>query len=322
MIYLDNREWFKNAKFGLMIHWGLYSIIGGEWKGRRMPYIGEWAQSYFKIPNAEYHELAKVFNPIYFNADEWAGLAKAAGMKYIVVTSKHHEGFALYHSRVNEFNTFDGTPSKRDIIAEFAQACRKHGLKLGLYYSQELDWSEEHGGGYKNVSELNCGEMSWDNNWDYPDRDKKDYSICFEKKIKPQVTELLTNYGDICLIWFDTPFVITPEQSRELYDLVKSCQPECLVNSRIGNGMGDYGSAADNETDAEKSSNLYEVPATLNDTWGYKSYDNNWKDAERIKEIKNSLNSRGINYLLNVGPDHLGRIPAPAVEILKKVTEK
>lgn len=318
---MNNKEWFKNAQFGLMIHWGLYSVIGGEWKGRRMPFIGEWAQSYFRIPNSEYHKLTKVFNPIYFDADEWVRLAKNAGMQYIVVTSKHHDGFSLFHSKISKFNVCDSTPFKRDIIEEFARSCKKYGLKLGLYYSQELDWSEEHGGGYAGVSELNCGEMSWDNSWDFPDRSKKDYSICFEKKIKPQVKELLTNYGDICLIWFDTPFVINSKQSRELYNLVKSCQPECLVNSRIGNGLGDYGSAGDNEIDAEKTNALYETPATLNDTWGYKSYDNNWKNAEDIKKIKKSLNDRGINYLLNVGPDHLGRIPAPAVEILKKVGE-
>ncbi|MDY4976702.1 MAG: alpha-L-fucosidase [Clostridia bacterium] len=315
---MNNREWFQNAKFGMMIHWGLYSLLGGEWKGRRMPHIGEWAQSYFKIPNREYHELTKVFHPMYFCADDWVKLAKEAGMKYLVLTAKHHEGFAMYHSKVSDFNVCDRTPYGKDIVEEFAESCAKHGLKLGLYYSQELDWSEEHGGGYC-ARELNCGEMSWDNNWDFPDREKKDFSICFERKIKPQVTELLTNYGEICLMWFDTPFAITKEQSQQLYDLVKSNQPDCLVNSRIGNGLGDYGSAGDNQIGTDKKKMLYEVPATLNDTWGYKSYDNNWKSADRVKEIKEDLNAKGINYLLNIGPDYLGRIPVPAIDILKKV---
>ena len=151
---------------------------------------------------------------------------------------------------------------------------------------------------------------------------KKDFEICFRKKTIPQVTELLTNYGDIDLIWFDTPQDITKEQSVELYNLVKKYQPNCLINSRIGNGMGDYGSSGDNETDAKGNGMLYEVPATLNDTWGYKAYDQNWKDAETVLNIKNELNARGINYLLNVGPDPLGRIPARSVEILKEIGRK
>lgn len=130
---MNNREWFQNAKFGMMIHWGLYSVLGGEWKGRRMPHIGEWAQSYFKIPNQEYHELTKVFHPMYFCADDWVKLVKEAGMKYLVLTAKHHEGFAMYHSKVSDFNVCDRTPYGKDILEEFAESCARHGLKLGLY---------------------------------------------------------------------------------------------------------------------------------------------------------------------------------------------
>lgn len=316
---MDNKEWFKSAKFGLMIHWGLYSLPAGEWKGKRMKFIGEWLQSYFRIKNSEYGRLAEIFNPIEFNAEEWVRLAKDSSMKYIVVTSKHHDGFALSHSKVNKYNLYDATPFKRDAIAELAEACYKHGIKLGLYYSQDLDWHEPHGGGYKS-GHTNCGCMSWTNDWDFPDNDKKDYSICFENKIKPQVKEILTNYGDLCLIWFDTPRTISPEQSKELYDMVKYYQPNCLVNSRIGNGMGDYRSMGDNQIpDEYMTDGLYESPTTLNDTWGYKSFDNNWKPAEKVLSIKNHLNERGINYLLNVGPDYLGRIPAPAQDILREV---
>jgi alpha-L-fucosidase len=209
------------------------------------------------------------------------------------------------------------TPFGRDIIKELSVACRSRGLKFGIYYSQELDWHEEHGGGYTETFETNQGKP-WTNTWDFPNT-KKDFEICFRKKTIPQVTELLTNYGDIDLIWFDTPQDITKEQSVELYNLVKKYQPNCLINSRIGNGMGDYGSSGDNETDAESNGMLYEVPATLNDTWGYKAYDQNWKDAETVLKIKNELNERGINYLLNVGPDALGRIPAPSELILREV---
>ena len=317
---MTNREWFKQAQFGMMIHWGLYSLPAGEWKGRRMEDIGEWAQQYFRIPNDEYARLADVFNPILFNADEWVDLAIEAGMKYMVFTSKHHDGFAMFKSEVSKFNIVDATPFGRDVTAELAEACYKKGLKFGLYYSQDLDWNHPHGGGYTMGKTWCGGKAYWTNNWDFPDDDKKDFSICFEEKIKPQVTEILTKYGDLCLIWFDVPGTIKREQTDELYNLVKKYQPNCLVNSRIGNGYGDYGSAGDNEIpNDDKSGMLFETPATLNDTWGYKSFDNNWKSADRIIEIKNHLAVRGANYLLNVGPDYLGRIPAPSCDILREV---
>lgn len=320
---MTNKEWFKEAQFGMMIHWGLYSLPAGEWKGKRMPYIGEWAQEYFRIPNAEYARLADVFNPILFDADEWVKLAIDAGMKYMVFTSKHHDGFAMYKSEASKYNIVDATPFGRDVTAELAEACYKRGLKFGLYYSQDLDWSHPHGGGYT-AGKTWCGDAAyWTNNWDFPDDSKKDFSICFEEKIKPQVTEILTKYGDLCLIWFDVPFTISPAQTDELYHLVKKYQPDCLVNSRIGNGYGDYTSAGDNEIpDDDKSEMLFESPATLNDTWGYKSFDNNWKSAERVLEIKNHLAVRGANYLLNVGPDYLGRIPSPACDVLRDVGRK
>ena len=319
---MDSRAWFKSAKFGMMVHWGLYSLIGGEWRGERMDYIGEWAQSHFQIPNREYEKLAAAFNPIYFDADEWVSIAKSAGMEYIVVTSKHHEGFCLFDSEYDSFNSVKATPFGRDIIAELAAACKRQGMKLGLYYSQDLDWHEPNGGGCV-YTVLNHDYMSWTNNWDYPDPEKKDYDKLFRTKILTQVREILTKYGDLCLIWFDTPRGITKAQSQELYDLVKSIQPNCLVNTRIGNGLGDYRSMGDNEvSDNYFGDALVETPATLNDTWGYKHFDNNWKSADEVIRIKNHLNERGVNDLLNVGPDHLGRIPAPAVKILREVGEK
>ena len=317
---MDNKQWFREAGYGMMIHWGLYALIGGEWKGRRMEGIGEWAQQYFRIPCAEYEQLARAFNPVLFDAEEWVKLAKDSGMKYMVVTSKHHDGFCLFHTKVDKWNVVDATPFGRDVIAELAEACYKHDLKLGLYYSQELDWHERNGGGWTRGKTWGGDKAYWVNNWDFPEDDKKDFSQCFEDKIKPQVKEILTGYGDLCLIWFDTPHTISPEQSRELYDLVKHYQPNCLVNSRIGNGMGDYHSTGDNQISykaANPDAELYECPATLNDTWGYKAFDQNWKNPARVKEIRDSLLERGINYLLNVGPDALGRIPGPAADILR-----
>ena len=317
---MDTKRWFKEeAKFGLMIHWGLYSLLAGEYRGRRTDQIAEWAQSFFRIPKAEYEQLAKAFNPVYFDAEEWVKIAKDAGMNYLVMTSKHHDGFCLFKSDYDDYNVVDGTPFGRDVIAELSAACKKHGLKFGLYYSQELDWHEPNGGGYR-PKELNVGGMHWTNNWDFPNDDGKDFDQCFRAKILPQVREILTKYGDLCLIWFDTPHQITPKQSKELHDLVKSLQPNCLINSRIGNGMGDYVSMGDNQIPDEYMKDvLVESPTTLNDTWGFKYYDDNWKDAKKVLSIKKHLNERGVNYLLNVGPDHLGRIPAPAQEILRAV---
>ncbi len=334
---MNNIKWFKEAQYGMMAHWGLYSLLGGEWKGRRVLDYAEWIQSYMPIPNDEYSELAKIFNPIYFNADEWIKLARNSGMKYFVFTSKHHDGFAMYRSHADKFNVVDATPFGRDVVGELAEACYKYGLKFGLYYSQELDWHHPHGGGYDKFS--GCSGVSWDNSWDFPDRSKKDFSICFEEKIKPQVKELLTSYGELCLMWFDVPHTITPEQSLELNRLVKEYQPDCLINSRIGNGAYDYVSLGDNEYPTElaegseipdpnsidgfKSSpyGLYETAGTLNSSWGYKYYDQNRITAEEIAERRKKLNSLGINYLLNVDPDGLGRIPSFSAEALKNAAE-
>lgn len=323
---MDNKNYFKEAKYGMMIHFGLYALLAGEYNGRRMErYIGEWAQSYFRIPKKEYEKLAQAFNPIYFNADEWVDLAIKAGMKYIVITSKHHDGFALFHSKVDKFNMVDATPFKRDIIKELSDACHRKGIKFGVYYSQALDWREENAGGW-DATHLNVGGMHWSNDWDFPDNTKKDYREVFERKIKPQVIELLTNYGEIFNIWFDTPWTISEEQSLELYNLVKKYQPNCLINSRIGRFPGikfDYTSFDDNEIPDEYKNGelLFESACTFNDTWGYKSYDQNFKSPEEILAIKKHLNERNVNYLLNVGPDYLGRIPAKSQEILLKVKE-
>lgn len=311
-------ELFREAKFGMMIHWGLYSLLAGEWNGNRIDCIGEWIMSKCRIPIKEYERYAAAFNPICFDAEEWVKLARDAGMKYMVFTAKHHDGFSMYHSKADPFNIYDATPFKRDPVAELAEACGKYGVKLGLYYSQELDWHEEHGGGCSVLSDQ-WKQTSWSNNWDFPDNSAKDYSICLKKKIIPQLKELLTQYGDLFLIWFDCATDMTAEQSRMLVDMVKEYQPDCLVNSRIGHHLGDYSSCGDNEIPDDVKVKPYECPCTLNDTWGYKAFDQNWKSPEKLIRIKKHLNERGVNYLLNVGPDYLGRIPQPCVQILREV---
>ena len=136
---MTNREFFAANRYGMMCHWGLYSLLGGEWNNKIVSNYAEWIQAHFAIPNREYHKLATAFNPVFFDADAWMKLAKDCGMNYFVFTSKHHDGFAMFHSKVDKFNVVDATPYGRDIVAQFAEACYKYGLKLGLYYSQELD---------------------------------------------------------------------------------------------------------------------------------------------------------------------------------------
>ena len=337
---MDMHKWFKEAQYGMMVHWGLYSLLAGEWRGKRSGSYAEWIQTRLRIPNADYERLASAFQPVYFDAEEWVRFAKDCGMKYFVVTSKHHEGFAMYHSKVDKFNVVDATPFGRDVIGEIAEACYKHGMKLGLYYSQDLDWHEPNGGGYRS-GHIPCAGSAWCNDWDFPENDKKDFDICFRNKIYPQVEEILRNYGELCLIWFDVPMTLEEKHSRQIFELVKKYQPDCLINSRLGNGAYDYVSLGDNEIPKEIPENtefnpdlmnaidgfkpspygLYETAATMNDSWGYCAWDQNWKSAEEIAAIKKKLNGMGINYLLNVGPDGLGRIPGASQDILRAVAK-
>ena len=322
-----------------MLHFGLYSLLGGVYRGKKGPHYAEWIECYHQIPNAEMEKLASVFNPVYFDADEICDFAVECGMKYIVLTAKHHEGFALFRSKADSFNVYDFSPFRRDIVGELSEACRKRGLKFGIYYSQVIDWHEKHGGGYKTDSRGAAGP-SWENSWDFPDKSEKNFDLCFEKKMLPQIRELMTNYGEIFTAWFDMPLDSTVEHSKRIYELVKELQPDCLVNSRLGNGVYDYVSLGDNEIPDEIPENipegdkndiwgfkkspygLYESACTLNCSWGYTTAYPEWKSANKILAARQKLEKLGVNYLINVGPDHLGRIPLKAQEILRKVQKK
>ncbi len=296
-------EWWRQARFGMFIHWGLYAVPAGEWKGKPVPGIGEWIMNRARIPVKEYEQLAGQFNPVKFDADAWVRLASRAGQRYIVITSKHHDGFAMFHSRVSPYNIVDATPFKRDVMKELAEACRKYGVKLCFYYSQSQDWHHPDGLG---------------NTWDY-DEGKKDFARYLNELVKPHVREILTNYGPIGLIWFDTPMRITREQSRELAGLVHSIQPDCLVSGRIGNDVGDYRSMGDNQIPAKVMDYDWETPVTLNDTWGFKKDDQNWKSPQTlIRQLVDVVSKNG-NYLLNVGPTAEGIIPQPSVDRLLAV---
>jgi len=300
----ERTQWFRHDKFGMFIHWGLYSIPAGEWKGEQIPGIGEWIMNLAKIPVTEYEQLAKQFNPVRFDAEQWVKLAKDAGIKYIVITSKHHDGFAMYHSKTSKYNIVDATPFGRDPMKELAQACKKQGLRLCFYYSQDQDWHEPDGTG---------------NNWDWPDESKKNFAKYLNEKAIPQVKELLTQYGPIGLIWFDTPFKISPEQSIELANLVHELQPACLVNSRVGNDIGDYKSVGDNEIPGISIKQAWETPVPINNTWGYKKNDTDWKSPKVVIHKLVTVVSKGGNCLLNVGPTAEGVIPEGSEKVLQEI---
>lgn len=312
---------FCDRKFGMFLHWGLYSIPGGRWRGRTMDYIGEWLQSRCRIPNREYAALAKEFRPDRFDAAAWVGKAAAAGMKYIVYTAKHHDGFAMYHSKASGFNIVDATPFGRDPLAELAAECRRNGLGLGIYYSHYLDWHEADGGDPGADFPRNLGGMSWGNDWDFPDWKSKNFENYFRSKVLPQVTELLTGYGPVSMIWFDCPLDLEERFCRELRDLVHQLQPGCLINSRIGHGCGDYDSLGDNQLPGGRPARLAETPGTLNDTWGFKFDDRNWKTPEQVIEHLAALAEQNVNYLLNVGPRPDGAFPEEADRILDAVAD-
>jgi alpha-L-fucosidase len=302
-------EWFRDAKYGLFIHWGLYAIPAGEWQGKRSLGLGEWIMNRSKVPVRDYEKLASQFNPVKFDPDAWVQLAQDAGMKYIVITSKHHDGFAMFKSKVSPYNIVDATPLKRDVLKELADACAKRGMRLGFYYSQSQDWHEKDGAG---------------NTWDFgpdqtPDgKDLKNYDSYLRGKAEPQVKELLTAYGPVALIWFDTPRMMTPERGQRFADIVRMLQPNTLIDGRLGT-EGDYRSTGDNVIPPEASTEAWETPATINDTWGFRKDDTNWKSPGQIAFKLVDIVSKGGNYLLNVGPTAEGVIPQPSQDILRTV---
>jgi len=308
----ERLAWWHEARFGMFIHWGLYAIPAGEWKGKEQRGIGEWIMRDLKIPIDEYEKLADDFNPVKFDADQWVRLAKDAGMRYLVITAKHHDGFCLFESPSNPYNIVDATPFKRDPMKELADACHKHGIRMCFYYSQAQDWHAQGGAGHWDEVGEGEGFLPYA-------RPAEDFQKYLDDVVKPNLRELLTNYGPVGLIWFDTPVAITKEQSESLRDLVHELQPGCLVSGRVGHGVGDYASMGDNEHPAGRVEGAWETPATLNDTWGFKTQDHNWKSTEELLELLVNCAGKGVNYLLNVGPTAEGVIPEPSAERLREI---
>jgi len=291
--------WFRDAKFGMFMHWGLFSQMAGYWKGNKV-LGGEWALKLSKLPIEEYRALANEFNPVKFNADEWVSLMKAAGMKYMVITSKHHDGFSMFRTKVTKYNIVDATPFKRDPMMELKQACDRQGIKFGVYYSHAQDWNEPDGYG---------------NNWSWPGY-KRDMNKYLDEKAIPQIRELCEQYHP-AIIWFDTAGEITQERAEQIAAMCRSIVPDILINSRIklGKPIGlpvtDFNGSGDNEPFREVQSAPWELCGTLNRSWAYKKWDTDFRPVnELLFNLVDAVSKNG-NYLLNVGPTGEGEILEP-----------
>ncbi|GHU65833.1 hypothetical protein FACS1894123_11840 [Bacteroidia bacterium] len=297
-------RFFEWGNYAMFVHWGLYSHIANKWKDKTYYGIGEWILNgnMAGIPINEYKAVANSFNPSRFDAKKLAQLAKEAGMKYIIITSKHHDGFAMYHSACNKFNIVDATPFGRDPMKELSEACKELGLGFGFYYSHNQDWT--YPGGTNGPQTDEAGNP-------------KTFDNYFFEKCLPQVEEITKNYGDMELIWFDTPGGIPEKYAKQLVDVVHHNQPNALVSGRVGFEMGDYRTFGDMEVPLENVLGLWEGVDVTNDSWGYAWYDQNWKAPEQILNYLISTVARGGTYMLNVGPDGTGQVPEPAQAALR-----
>jgi alpha-L-fucosidase len=314
--------WWRDARFGMFIHWGLYAVPAGEYKGQRSKEIGEWIMSWANIPRAEYEHFADAFNPVKFDAAAWVATAKNAGMKYIVITSKHHDGFAIYDSAVSDYDIVDRTPYKKDPVAELAAETKKAGLKFCFYYSI-MDWHHP-----SQFVDAPGKDRTAGNHQNQMLPGQKPVYVAY---MKSQLKELVTKY-DPAVLWFDGEWGDwwTEEDGQDLYAYVRGLKPSIIINNRVGKGR--KGMEGMNRTDREYSGDFgtpeQQIPAngipgvdwescmTLNDTWGFKAYDDNWKSTETLVRNLIDIASKGGNYLLNVGPTAQGEIPAASVERL------
>jgi alpha-L-fucosidase len=313
-------QWWRDAKFGMFIHWGLYSIPAGEWQGRKVPGIGEWIMNNGHIPVADYEKLAGQFNPTQFNAREFARIAKNAGQKYIVITSKHHDGFCLWDSKVSSY-TVAHTPFRRDILRELSDACKEEGIRFCLYHSI-MDWHHPDAQA-PNYPDYNT-----------PRKKNPNFPRYVETYLKPQLKELITGYGPLGVLWFDGEWVpeYTEEMGRDIYAYCRSLQPDLIVNNRVGKSRaGMQGMSKNQHSAGDFGTPEQEIPATgqpgldwescmtMNDTWGFKKDDHHWKSDEVLLRNLIDIVSKGGNFLLNVGPTSEGLIPQPSVERLAAI---
>lgn len=320
----------KEAKFGMFIHWGLYAQAGGIWKGVKMedsgipgPGVSEWLMFKFQIPRSEYAELAKTFNPDKSFAQNIAKLAKDAGMKYVVITSKHHDGFALFDSKCSEYDMVDATPYNADAIKELYNACLAEGVDFGVYYSHGNDWHNGTDGNYSNIKKINdsIGILSHAPGKNFWDPSPNTHAEYIENKALPQIVELLEAMPQLRLIWFDGDGYITEEQAFKFYKTIFDINPNVIVNRRVGYDFGDYLDAGDNVIPSadDKLTKHWETCGTTNNSWAYKSYDEDWKSTQEMLYYLVDIASKGGNYLLNIGPDGKGHVPEASANGLREI---
>ena len=296
-------QWFDEARFGMFIHWGVYAVPAGEWQGKPIGGIGEWIMKNGQIPVADYQAFTPRFTAARYDPVAWARLAKTAGMKYVVITSKHHDGFALYDSAVTEWDVMN-SGAKRDLLTPLAEAVRAEGLKFGLYYSQSQDWT--HPGGAKSEQK----------NWD--PAQKGDFDQYLKNIALPQIKEIVTKFQP-AILWWDTPMEITPERAKPFIDYMVQ-HPSILNNNRLGGGFkGDTKTPEQHIPPRGYPGERFEVCMTMNDTWGFKKNDLNWKTLRQILHNLSDISSKGGNFLLNVGPTAEGEIPPQSIELLQGV---
>jgi len=324
-------EWWHEARFGMFIHFGIYAQLGGEYRGHQQARGGaEWIMNRMKIPVAEYQAVAKQFNPSKYDADAWVKMAKDAGMKYIVITAKHHDGFALFDSKASTWDIVDASPYGKDLIKPLAEACKKYGIKLGFYYSQAQDWVNPGGSaarkemkeGWPNPDSTKIDAYTKEHrgHWD-PAQETASFDDYIDRVSVPQVKELLSNYGDIAVLWWDTPTNMTDEAAFKLQSLLK-LQPGIITNDRLKrpNFPGDTGTPEQKVPDQnELDGRDWETCMTMNGTWGFRKSDHNWKSAKTLIQNLVDIASKGGNYLLNIGPKPDGTFPQESIDRLKAI---
>ena len=295
---------FNDGNYAMFIHWGPYALLANKVDDKTYYGIGEWIMNprMANIPVNDYMAMAKDFNPTQFDADEIAQLAKDAGMKYIIITSKHHDGFAMYHSACNDFNIGDTTTFQRDPMKELADACKKIGLGFGFYYSHNQDWT------------FPGGANGPDTDQDGKPATFDDY---FVKKCLPQIEEITSEYGSIELIWFDTPGQMPKKYIEQLIDVVRKNQPNALVSGRAGHGLGDYNTLGDMDVPTSNVEGMWESVDTTNDSWAFAWYDEYWKTPKEILKRLIACVARGGTYMLNIGPRGDGSVPERAAQTLR-----
>ncbi len=326
----ERMAWWREARFGLFIHWGVYAELGGEYQGRQIGKAGEWIMNRGKIPVADYHTIARQFNPIKYDPEVWVKAAKDAGMKYIVITAKHHDGFALFGSKASKWNVVDATVYGKDLLKPLAAACRKYDMRLGFYYSQAQDWNNPGGAVSRKVASegwANPDSAAIDavllaahsGHWD-PAQTTDSMGDYIDKVAVPQVKELLTNYGDVAVLWWDTPTGMTDEYAQKLHDLL-ALQPGIITNDRLKRPdfPGDYKTPEQKIPKPGELDGDWETCMTMNGTWGFKKSDHNWKTPTMLIRNLIDIASKGGNYLLNVGPTPEGEIPQPSLDALKAI---